>query len=149
MQGVINKATVSVIGDIELDEDELEVLGLPPDFTVYSRLKEEEFMVETEMAMTKLRWEKRKILEEQIEGDIEISDKEREEMEVAEAKSRTPLLNHSVCCVFRVTNFHGVMYVTTQRSSVSTLRDSAGRGGHSTGSSSSLELWRKRKYSDS
>ena len=46
-------------------------------------------MVETEMAMTKLRWEKRKILEEQIEGDIEISDKEREEMEVAEAKSRS------------------------------------------------------------
>ena len=26
----------------------------------------------------------------------------------------TPLLNHSVCCVFRVTNFHGVMCVTTQ-----------------------------------
>ena len=89
VQGVINKATVSVIGDIELDEDELEVLGLPPDFTVYSRLKEEEFMVETEMAMTKLRWEKRKLLEEQIDGEIEISDIEKEAMEISEAKSRS------------------------------------------------------------
>ena len=28
----------------------------------------------------------------------------------------TPLLNHSVCCVFRVTNLHGAMCVTTQLS---------------------------------
>ena len=52
---------VDTIGNVSLDKDELSVLRLPPDFAVLGRLSEEEFMVEVEKAMTKLRWEKRKI----------------------------------------------------------------------------------------
>ena len=52
------KVDVDVIGNVQLTEDELEVLRLPPNFAVLAgKLSEEDFVHETEMSMTKVRWE--------------------------------------------------------------------------------------------
>ena len=83
----IDDTGVDIIGDVHLDEDELSVLRLPPDFAVLGRLSEEEFMVEVEMAMTKLRWEKKKLLDEELDEEVPVTDKEREIIEEEEAKS--------------------------------------------------------------
>ena len=64
---------VDVIGDVKLDEEELCVFRLPPNFAVLDKLSVEEFTFETEMAMTKTRWEKRKILGEQLDEPVEVS----------------------------------------------------------------------------
>ena len=56
---------VEVIGDVTVDDEEMSVLRLPPEFAVLDKLREEDFMHETEMAMTKIRWEKMKELEEE------------------------------------------------------------------------------------
>ena len=80
---------VDIIGDVSLDEEELSILRLPPDFAILGKLSEENFMVETEMAMTKLRWEKRKLLDEESGEEGIVTDKEREIMEEEDAKSRS------------------------------------------------------------
>ena len=41
------------------------------------------------MAMTKLRWEKKKLLDEELDEEVPVTDKEREIIEEEEAKSRS------------------------------------------------------------
>ena len=80
---------VMTIGDIELDEEELSILKLPPDFAILTNLSEENFIHEEELAMTKLRWEKRKVIEEDLGKDnIDVTEEEKEEIKIVEAKSR-------------------------------------------------------------
>ena len=80
---------VMTIGDIELDEEELSILKLPPDFAILTNLSEENFIHEEELAMTKLRWEKRKLIEEDLGKDnIDVTEEEKEEIKIVEAKSR-------------------------------------------------------------
>ena len=81
---------VPIVGNVKLDEDELSVLKLPPDFAILDKLTEEEFCLETEMSMTKLRWEKRKQMEDNVEGEVVTKEveEEREKNEEEEAKTR-------------------------------------------------------------
>ena len=55
------------------------------DFAVLGRLSEEEFMVEVQMVMTKLRWEKKKFLEEESDEQVVVTEKETEIIEEEEA----------------------------------------------------------------
>ena len=64
-------------------------MRLPPDFAILGKLSEEEFMVEAEMAMTKLRWEKQKLLDEDTGEPVVLIDEEREIKEEEEAKSQS------------------------------------------------------------
>ena len=82
------KVDIDVIGDVTLSEEELQVLRLPPNFAVLGKLTEEDFVHETEMSMTKVRWEKKKRLEEKLDEPIEVSEEEQEKIDEEEAKSR-------------------------------------------------------------
>ena len=85
------KVDIDVIGDVMLSEEELQVLRLPPNFAVLGKLTEEDFVHETEMSMTKVRWEKKKRLEEKLDEPIEVSEEEQEKIDEEEAKSRTAI----------------------------------------------------------
>ena len=52
------KEKVTVIGEVtpELEEDELSVLRLPPNFAVMDKLNKEDFELDTELCFTKKRW---------------------------------------------------------------------------------------------
>ena len=84
------EAEVPIVGNVKLDEDEISVLKLPPDFAILDRLTEEEFCLETEMSMTKLRWEKRKQMEDNVEDEVmtKEAEEEREKNEEEEAMTR-------------------------------------------------------------
>ena len=80
---------VMVIGDISIDDEEMSVLKLPPDFATLASLTEEDFLHDEEMAMAKLRWEKKKLIEEDLgEENVEITEEEKEQIEIVEAQSR-------------------------------------------------------------
>ena len=82
-------ADVMIIGDIEIDSDEMSVLTLPPDFATLANLDEESFIHEEEMAMTKLRWEKKKMIEEDLgEENIELTEQEKERIDIEDAQKR-------------------------------------------------------------
>ena len=72
-----------MFGDVRIDEDEAAALQLDPKFAVFNTLSEE-FVVETESCLTKMKWNKMS-----RSANCE-DDKEREEMELedAERKSR-------------------------------------------------------------
>ena len=79
---------IAVIGDVTHTEEELEVLRLPPNFAVLTKLAEEDFIHETEMSMTKVRWEKKKRLEEKLDEPVKVSEEEQETIDEA----RQPLI---------------------------------------------------------
>ena len=80
---------VMTIGNVKLDEEELLVLKLPPDFAIPANLSEEDFIHEEEMAIAKFRWEKKKQLEEDLgEENVSVTEEEKEEINIVEAKSR-------------------------------------------------------------
>ena len=82
------KVDIDVIGDVTLTEEELEVLRLPPNFAVLTKLSEEDFVHETEMSMTKVRWEKKKRLDEKLDEPVKVSEEEKEKIDEEEAKTR-------------------------------------------------------------
>ena len=71
-----------IYGDINIDEDETAALLLDPKFAVFNSLSEEEFEVEIESCLTKMKWNKMS-----RSGNCE-DEKEREDMELEEAESR-------------------------------------------------------------
>ena len=74
------RVNIEVIGDVQVDDEELSVLRLPPEFAVLDKLRDEDFMHETEMAMTKIRWEKMKDLEE--EDDVVDEEEEAKKRQI-------------------------------------------------------------------
>ena len=79
-----------ILGEIEIDENEESVLKLPPDYSIYEKLSDEEFCLELELSNTKYRWAMRD--EEDADtkdGEEEIpTEEERELFERMEAESR-------------------------------------------------------------
>ena len=73
-----------VFGDVDLDSDESEAMLLDPKFAVLDSIGEEEFELEVQAALAKLRWHKMK--EDRLEEDITEAEKEREEKLEAEAR---------------------------------------------------------------
>ena len=59
-QEILIEEEVTVLGEIELDENEKSVLRLPPKFQIREKLIDEEYDVELEMAFAKFRWEEMK-----------------------------------------------------------------------------------------
>ena len=80
---------VMVIGEVQIDDEELSVLKLPPDFAALANLSEEDFLHDEEMAMAKLRWEKKKMIEEDLgDNNVTVTEEEKEEIDLIEAQSR-------------------------------------------------------------
>ena len=88
---------IEILDEIEADEDEKAACRLPPKFAIVAKLKVEEFNEEQELCYTKLRWEIKKILEEDLGEDeeekIEKLEEEKLIEEEEEAKSRQPFLH--------------------------------------------------------
>ena len=85
-----NYIKIMILGEIEIDENEESVLKLPPDYSIYEKLSDEEFCLELELSNTKYRWAMRD--EEDADtkdGEEEIpTEEERELFERMEAESR-------------------------------------------------------------
>ena len=82
---------ITIVGEnIEIDEEELSVLRLGPDYAIVEKLIQEDFNVDVEMALCKYRWEIRKTTEEKLDDEEEIDDDEKELHEELEAESRQP-----------------------------------------------------------
>ncbi len=64
-----------------LEEEELYVLCLLPNFVVLSKHAEEEFVHETEISMTTATGEKKKRLKEKLDEPAKVSDEEQEIIE--------------------------------------------------------------------
>ena len=80
-----------VVGDVNLDSEELEVLGLPPKFAMFEKLSEEDFEVDTEICFSKYRWDKHQDEGTNNENDDEetkVTEDEQELMDQWEAASR-------------------------------------------------------------
>ena len=61
-----------VVGDIDLDSDELQILKLNPKFAVMLRLDDEEMERDVELAMTKMRYENRRVKEKELMDKVDI-----------------------------------------------------------------------------
>ena len=73
-----------VYGDLNFDEDEVSALLLDPKFAVYDLLDEEDFEVEIETCLAKMRWNKMN-----KDEDEESTSKDEQELnEIVDAKSR-------------------------------------------------------------
>ena len=73
-----------VLGGMTLDEDEREAMRLDPKFAVLNRLTEEDFELEVQCCLTKLRWDK--MAEDRLDEDV--TEEEREKTEILEAEER-------------------------------------------------------------
>ena len=63
---------ITIVGEnIEIDEEELSVLRLGPDYAIVEKLIQEDFNVDVEMALCKYRWEIRKTTEEKLDDEEE------------------------------------------------------------------------------
>ena len=71
-----------VYGDVSIDEDEKEALSMDPKFAVLNKLSDDDFEVEVELCVTKQKWNRMSAV-----NNCE-DEKEREEMELADAMSR-------------------------------------------------------------
>ena len=80
---------VLIIGDVQLSDEEMEVLKLPPKFAILDKLDDELAEVELQACSSKHRWEASKLEEEDL---VDMTDAEKErfdkEMEIIEAKAR-------------------------------------------------------------
>ena len=73
-----------VYGDLHFDEDETSALLLDPKFAVYDILSEEDFDVEVETCLAKMRWNRMN----KDEDEEQTSTVEQELNEIVDAKSR-------------------------------------------------------------
>ena len=74
---------------IELDEDEIAFLKLPPKFSTMEKLKEENILTEIEVCNAKLRMSRKEQLEG-LEDSEEITEQEQDKFDEIEAESRQP-----------------------------------------------------------
>ena len=81
---------ILVIGDVELDDDTKAVLKLPPKYAILKKLAAEEFKLDEEMSLAKLRYAKRDCPgeEEDKDQEPEISPEEQEQIDIIAAEGR-------------------------------------------------------------
>ena len=81
---------VTVVGDVDLTENERKVLRLHPKFSVIQDLPEDALDLDGELSYAKLRMQISKENDEKVDGeeDLEITDEEREKLEEMEAQCR-------------------------------------------------------------
>ena len=76
--------TPLVYGDVDLDSDEVEAIIMDPKFAVHEVLDIEEFEVDIEIALAKMRWDKMS----EKDGDNEMTAEEKLQEEIEEAEER-------------------------------------------------------------
>ena len=75
-----------VYGELNFDEDEISALLLDPKFAIYDLLSEEDFEVEIETCLAKMRWNN---MNKSDEDEVETTSKNEQELnEIVDAKSR-------------------------------------------------------------
>ena len=74
-----------VYGDLNFDKDEISALLLDPKFAVYDLLSEEDFDVEVETCLAKMRWN---YMDKSDDEEVPTSKVEQEFNEIVDAKSR-------------------------------------------------------------
>ena len=84
------KVEILILGDLEVDENEKEVLGLPPKYSIMEKLSDENFNVELEMGFTKYRWTVMKENQEEVDEEVEKTEAEKNLEEEIEIESKQP-----------------------------------------------------------
>ena len=82
---------VTVLGDVELTENERLVLGLHPKFSVMQKLPKDGLDLDSELSFAKLRIQLRKEQEERLEDEedaVELTDEERDKLDELDAQCR-------------------------------------------------------------
>ena len=86
----IEECVIKVVGEIDLDDDEMKVLCMHPKFAIVECIDETENKFEQEMGYAKVRYELNKEYEEKVDGEeeVEMTREEEEKIEEIEAMSR-------------------------------------------------------------